>query len=142
MLSWASRYREIERQSTELVAGAKAIMLRQAEAALAAANDESDDAAIQWMTIAQGSGTLDLIAGEYWKAEYYRRDQMQRDACKTRDDAQAQLEIASRAFQQKVVLSERSQTDFKAAKRKSANKQEEQRLQEAADLLAMKSFAS
>lgn len=140
MLAWANRYREIERQSAEFEAGAKAIMLRQAEEALAAASDERDNAAMRWMTTAECGGALDLIIGELWKAEYYRCDRVQQEGCKTRDDAQAELEIALRAFQQKAVLSERSQNDLNAAKRKSANKLEEQRLLEAADFFTLKAI--
>lgn len=138
MLSWATRYREIERQSAELKAGAKAVMLRRTEAALAVAIDERDGAAMRWMMTAEGNGKLDLTVGELWKAEFYRCDQAQRNAVKTRDDAQADLEAASHAFQQKVVLSERSRFDLAVAKRKFAIKHEEQRLHEAIDIFVTK----
>lgn len=138
MLGWASRYREVERQNAQMKAGEMAAVSRRAERALVAARDERDEAASQWMRTIEDGGRLDLMAGQYWKAEYVRRDQAQRDALVARDHAQGELEAASAYFQQKNALTERSLGDFYAAKRKGAKKRDERRLQEVAELFVLK----
>jgi hypothetical protein len=128
MLSWASRYRELERQRVQSIAAMRAADARRADEALLKKQDQLKAADTQWSLTMAGENTFDLFAGQLWRAEYVRCAKAELEAAAARNDAQAELTSASALFQRSTGLAERTREDYVVAKKKGLHKREEQRL--------------
>lgn len=138
MLGWVSRYRELERQSAQLIAAKMATDARSAEELLLKKQDELKAADTQWSNTMARGNTFDILAGQLWRAEYVRCAKAELEAAAEENAAQAELTSASAHFQRCTGLAERTREDYDVAKKKGLHKREEQRLLALTDMHAIR----